>query len=354
MQTTRIGLLIATALAIFMLTILSLGQEQRFWERKVQYEIHFTRTNGLQKGAPVSLTGVTIGSVQEMSFPTDPNASYIQVLVNLVGDVAPRIREDCVASIRTYGLLGDRYIELSAGSPAAPALPPGSLIPSVDPIDYEAVFGRSGGDILSNVVEVTASLKDVLQSLQRGEGLLGAMLRNREEGEATFADLRQTLANLQQTTHALDQVVARVNRGEGMLGQLVAGDKENAHLLARINRSARALDEFTTRLNRGRGALVQLIEDEAYARRVLGNLDRAINDLAEVAEKLNRGQGTFGKLVNDPYLYHDARALVARVRGSWFLRWFAGGGEAPSSSETNRAQKDPAASSTPAGGSGKP
>jgi phospholipid/cholesterol/gamma-HCH transport system substrate-binding protein len=350
MQTTRIGLLIATAVAIFMVTLLSLGQEQRFWERKVQYEIHFTRTNGLQKGAPVSLTGVTVGSVQEMRFPSDPSASYIQVLVNLVGEVAPRIREDSVASIRTFGLLGDRYIELSAGSPAAPMLPPGSLIPSVDPIDYEAAFGRSGGDILSNVVEVTASLKDVLQSIQRGEGLLGAMLRNREEGEATFADMRQTLANLQQTTRALDEVVARVNRGEGVLGQLVSNGKENAQLLARLNRSARALDEFSTRLNRGRGALVQLIEDEAYARRVLGNLDRAMNDLAELTAKLDRGEGTLGKLVNDPSLYHDARALVGRARGSWFLRWFGGGGEAPPSSGTVRSPEEPAASSAPAGG----
>jgi ABC-type transporter Mla subunit MlaD len=56
-RTIEIGLLVAAAIAILMATIFSLGQEQRFWERRVQYEIHFTRTNGLQKGAPVSLTG---------------------------------------------------------------------------------------------------------------------------------------------------------------------------------------------------------------------------------------------------------------------------------------------------------
>ena len=96
-------------------------------------------------------------------------------------NVAPRLRENSVATIRTYGLLGDRYIELTAGSPDAAPVQPGGLLSSIDPIDYEAVLGQSG-DIVTNIVEVTASLKDVLGAIQRGEGLLGAMVRNRELG----------------------------------------------------------------------------------------------------------------------------------------------------------------------------
>ena len=56
MRTFRIGLMVAVAIAIFMLTILSLGQEQRFWQRKVQYEVRFARTNGLRESAPQSST----------------------------------------------------------------------------------------------------------------------------------------------------------------------------------------------------------------------------------------------------------------------------------------------------------
>jgi len=143
-QTARVGFLVFVALAILIATIMSLGGEQKFWERKVQYEVHFARTNGLQVGAPVSLTGVTIGSVAEMRFPPDPTASYIQVLVNVLGEATPRIHDNSVATIRTFGLLGDRYIELSSGSPDAAPLPPGSLISSIDPVDYEAVLGQSG------------------------------------------------------------------------------------------------------------------------------------------------------------------------------------------------------------------
>src|SRR5213593_2175871 len=291
----------------------------------------------------LAITGVTIGSVAEMRFPPDPTASYIQVLVNVLGDATPRIHENSVATIRTFGLLGDRYIELSAGSPDSPPLPPGGLISSIDPVDYEAVLGQSG-DIVTNVVEVTASLKDVLGSIQRGEGLLGAMVRNRELGESTLVDLQHTMANVQETTRVLEKILRRVEHGEGLLGQLTGPSKEGDALLARVGRASRSLERFAGRLEAGKGALPQLVEDEAYARRLLGNLDRAIADLADVAAKLDRGQGTLGKLVNDPSLYHEAEGLVGRARGSWLLR-LMGFGSGPAEPPT-----PPAPASEPPGG----
>jgi phospholipid/cholesterol/gamma-HCH transport system substrate-binding protein len=325
MRNLRIGLLVAAAIAVLMITVLSLGQEQRFWERKVQYEVHFARTNGLQVGAPVSLTGVTIGSVDEMRFPPDPAANYIQILVNVNEDVTARIREDSVATIRTFGLLGDRYIELTAGTPHASPVPPGGLLRSVDPLDYEAVMGQSG-DIVTNIAEVTAQLKDVLGTIQRGEGLLGAMVRNREVGEPTLQDLKKTMANVQATTQSLEEIIGRVNRGEGLAGYLTRNTNESQKLLTHLNRSAKALDEVTSRLARGRGVVFRLTDDQAYAQRLLGNLERAVEDLATIADRLEKGQGTLGKLVNDPALYHDARGLVAGARKSWLLRLMGGGG----------------------------
>ena len=225
MRTVKVGLLVAVALVLFMATVFLLGAQQRFWERKTQYELHFARSGGLQAGAPVSLTGVPVGSVADMRFPPDPAAAYIEVLVNVGSEVAARIREDTVATIRTYGLLGDRYIELTAGSPDRPIVPPGGIIHSIDPTDYEAVLGQSG-DIASNIVEVTASLKDVLGSIQRGEGLLGAMVRNRELGEATLTDLRTTMANVQQTTQSLGRFSAASSAAKGLLGRLTRRSDE--------------------------------------------------------------------------------------------------------------------------------
>jgi len=348
-QTVRIGFLVFTALCILVATIMSLGGAQKFWQRRVQYEIHFARTNGLQVGAPVSLTGVTIGSVAEMRFPSDPGADYIQVLINVIGDVTGRIRESSVATIRTYGLLGDRYIELTAGSPETSPIAPGALIQAVDPVDYEAMLGQSG-DIVANIVEVTASLKVVLQSIERGEGLLGAMLRNKDLGEATLVDLQKTMSNVQDTTRSLDDILQRLDRGEGVIGRLTRNSRDVDELFARVTRASKSLDELTARLARGHGTLGRLVDDDAYATRFLGNLDETVKDLHDVARKLDRGDGTLGKLVNDPSLYDEAKGLVGGVRKSWLLGVYRGvSGLWPFGREGTKAAGDGAPAGPPDG-----
>ncbi len=315
----RVGMLVLAAIVILIVTVVSLGQEQHFWERKVHYRIHLVRTNGLQVGAQVSLSGVAIGSVTDMTLAPNPADNYIEVTFKVAQEVAPRIRENSVASIHTFGLLGDRYVELAPGTPDSPVIEPGGLVASIDPTDYEAVLGQSG-DIVTNVVEVTTSLKDVLQSIQRGEGLLGAMVRNKEFGDETLRDLRDSLANVKATSQSLSEVVGRVNRGQGVVGALLRDSKENRKLVAGLPRAVDSVHDVTRRLKDGRGTVPRLIGDEAYAKRVLGNLDRTLAELSEVVAKVNRGQGTLGKLVNDPALYDQTKGLVGGAGNSWLLR----------------------------------
>jgi phospholipid/cholesterol/gamma-HCH transport system substrate-binding protein len=318
---TRVGTLVLAALVIAGVAIFLLGRQQHIWERKIGYEMHFARTNGLQRGAPVSLAGVPIGSVDRLYFAPDSTRNEIIVDVEVDADVAPRIRSDTKATIRTLGLLGDKAIELVPGNdPNADAIPAGGRIPSIDPTDYEALVGQSGGDIVSNVVEVTAALKDVLQTIQRGEGLLGAMLRNREFGARTLESLQDTLANLKATTGKLDHVMEQVDTGDGMLARLIRDPK----LAASLDRSLQSVERVTKRLERGKGAAMRLIEDETYGDRLLAKLDRAVDDLGQVAQKLNRGDGTLGKLINDHTLHDEATGLVRDVRSSWLVRIYEG------------------------------
>lgn len=67
--TVRVGALIAGGLAIICFGIFSIGHGTRILRRTSTIETHFHRINGLQTGAPVSLSGVTIGAVESISFP---------------------------------------------------------------------------------------------------------------------------------------------------------------------------------------------------------------------------------------------------------------------------------------------
>jgi len=319
----RVGITVAVAAALGMAGTFLIGREQRFWERKQPYEIRFARINGLRVGSIVSLTGVDIGSVDRVSFPDNPSANFIEISVSVSSTAAPRIREDSVARIRTIGLLGDKYVEISSGSPQAPVLPPGSIIPSADPIDYEALLGESG-DIISNILETSSSLKNVLASIERGEGLLGQMVRNHEQGAATLADVQRTLAHVESTAASLERMAKEVESGKGAFGVLLKRGDEAQRLLVNVDRAASALAKLVERLSSAEGALPQLIQDRTYGEALLRDLRTAAANLAEVSEKINRGEGTVAELVNDPSLYNEARGLLSSTRSSWAFSLYRG------------------------------
>ncbi len=317
-QLIRVGLVVAGSLMAIGTVLFLIGQQQRLWERKVEYRVRFLRTNGLQVGAPVALTGVTIGSVSSIDFPDNPSAQFVVVTLSVSRRAAARIKLDATASIRTLGLLGDKYIELSAGSLESPSLAPGAFLRAVDPVDYEAVLGQSG-DIVSNIIEVTSIMKSVLRAIEQGEGLLGEILRNREAGSEALANFSRTMENLERSTRALAAIAEEVEKGKGVLGSLLKDDEAPKEILARLDRASRSIEEMANRLTRAQGLIPQLLEDEAYGHRLAGDLARALENLADVAEKINRGEGTAGQLVNDPTLYRDARKLVSDTQGSWLF-----------------------------------
>lgn len=322
-KTVRVGLTIVVAVALAMAGTFLIGREQRFWERKQDYEIRFTRINGLRAGSPVSLTGVDIGSVRDVSFPKDVSANYISVAVSVSGRAGPRIHEDSLARIRTTGLLGDKFVEISVGSPQSPMLPPGSIIPSVDPIDYEALLGESG-DIITNIVETTTSLRSVLDAIERGEGLLGQLVRNREQGATALSDLQKTVAHAEATAAAFERLAKEVEAGKGALGVLFKRGEATERMLANLDLAAAELATLLRRLASAEGALPELLRNKEYGQALLGDLRRAAANLAEVSEKVNHGSGTAAALVNDPSLYRDAKGLVSSTRTSWAFSLYSG------------------------------
>ena len=350
-RVVRIGALVVVGLALFMIGTFLIGREQRLWERKVPFEVRFTRTNGLRIGAPVSLAGVDIGSVEDVSFPEVVDAKYVSISISVIRGAAARIREDSVAQIRTTGLLGDKYIEVGAGSIDAAPLAAGAIIPSVDPLDYEALIGE-GGDVITNIVEASNSLKSVFAAIDRGEGLLGQLLKDREQSAAMLGHLRTTLAHLEETSSSVARIAGDVERGKGAIGVLLKRGDEVETLLANLSKTSMQLADLSARLNRAEGALPRLLEDREYGQKLLDDLQRATHELAELAElaeKANRGSGTVAKLVNDPKLAGEVKGLVTTTRSSWAFKLYRGlsglfpGGGAPEepAPETSEAEATP-------------
>ena len=107
------------------------------WGRK-GYEVHavFSNSGGLKPGSGIVIAGVDVGRVKSIQLQN----YQAQVVMNLPWDV--KIQEDAIASIKTKGLIGEKYIEITPGG-SEKAIEPGGKIRETQPsVDLEELLSK--------------------------------------------------------------------------------------------------------------------------------------------------------------------------------------------------------------------
>lgn len=102
------------------------------------YELHaeFSSISGLKRGAPVEIAGVQVGRVKDIGLKDDQASVVLVVQDGIV------VYSDAIASIKTRGIIGEKFMELSPGGAAEP-LQNGSRIQDTESgIDLEQVISQ--------------------------------------------------------------------------------------------------------------------------------------------------------------------------------------------------------------------
>ena len=100
-----IGIIAITFLALRM------GDIGLFNDDQYTIKAKFTSASGLKEGAYVEIAGVTVGKVKQVEFDTE---DYLAVVdISLQDNI--KIPEDSIASIRTSGIIGDKFLKISPG-----------------------------------------------------------------------------------------------------------------------------------------------------------------------------------------------------------------------------------------------
>jgi phospholipid/cholesterol/gamma-HCH transport system substrate-binding protein len=122
---------------VFALTWISvrLGQLQILGLSGYTVYADFPTVGGLKEGASVEIAGVTVGRVENISL-----IEY-QARVAMRIDNGVELQDDTIASIKTKGLIGERYMRLSPGG-GDEIIPPGGKIRETEaPVDLEELIG---------------------------------------------------------------------------------------------------------------------------------------------------------------------------------------------------------------------
>lgn len=111
--------------------------------------------------------------------------------------------------------------------------------------------------------------RNVLASIEHGEGLLGQMVNNREQGATTLADLQRTVAHVEGTAATFERIVKEFESGKGAIGVLLKRGEQAQRVLANLDRATSDLASLSAKLVAAQGALPQLVLDRAYGEAAL-------------------------------------------------------------------------------------
>jgi len=127
--------LVLGVLALGYLSI-KLGRVSLFGSSGYVVSVDFPSVGGLKAGSSVEIAGVEIGRVESIGL-----ADYqARVMIRLNRDI--KLQEDSIASIKTKGLIGERYVRLSPGG-SDKLIPPNGRIREVEPpVDIEELLSK--------------------------------------------------------------------------------------------------------------------------------------------------------------------------------------------------------------------
>jgi phospholipid/cholesterol/gamma-HCH transport system substrate-binding protein len=285
--------------AFFVVVLLALGvlilkiEDIHFGKkaRSVSADAHFKDVAGLDDKSAVRIAGVRVGKVDGISLRPDGTA-----LAHLALDPNVELHQGAIAQVRSLGMLGDKYVELSTGDPSAPRLPNGALLEGASGTGFDDI-AKLAADIGKDLKEVSGAMagslggpkgEDKLNRIVDNLGRLAESLRELVDSNRGNVDLM--LANLKALSEQMKLTVARVDR---MLDENRSGVKDTIlnmdEVTGKLKTTADNLNSITGKIDTGQGTLGKLLNDDETHK----NVNDALKSVKEGVESLS---GTIGRM----------------------------------------------------------
>jgi phospholipid/cholesterol/gamma-HCH transport system substrate-binding protein len=131
-----VGLFFIIGIACLAYLSIRLGKMEVIGSRGTTIYAEFSNIGGIKKGAVVEIAGVEVGRVKNIFLEDYQGKVQLQI------DPKVEIQEDAIASIKTKGLVGEKYIEITPGGSEKIINPGGKIRDTQPPFDLEKAISR--------------------------------------------------------------------------------------------------------------------------------------------------------------------------------------------------------------------
>ena len=216
-----VGIFVTLAAVAFTFMLFNMGGGKGFLSSNYKLYARFKEVKGLHKGSEIALSGLRIGTVDEINVAADDTRELI-VTLSIEKKMYRQIRQDSSAIIRTQGVLGDKYIELSIGTPSSDELKPGSFISAREESD---LFRKSGNLVegISRHFDKGGDIEKLIENLNILAMNLGSMTSELKRNKSVLNELfyGKTGESLNRSILHFEEILKKINKGDGTLGSII-------------------------------------------------------------------------------------------------------------------------------------
>ena len=205
-----VGAFVILGLVLLGFFVFVIGDLSTAFQPHYHLRVLFDSANGITDGSPVQYAGVEVGKVQSVNIIHPENMPKVQLVVQLPASV--KVRGDDEASISTFGLLGEKYLDINPGPGQEPLLEPNGQLIGKPPVSTERIIERSN--------EVLTEFKQTLQGLNSLVGDPEARIYLKE----ALQEARDATRNWKALGERLNVAMSYAESGEGSVGRLLFDD----------------------------------------------------------------------------------------------------------------------------------
>jgi phospholipid/cholesterol/gamma-HCH transport system substrate-binding protein len=197
-----VGIFVFLGLAIFIITVLTLGSQHKTFERTLIVKSFFDDVNGLQKGNNVWFSGVKVGTVGNVKLQED---GKVEVDIKVEVQSVKYIPKNAMVKLSTDGLIGNKIIEIYGGTPGTPSISNGDILNNEKQIATDEMMNTLSKNN-DNLFAITNSFKLISSRLADGKGSLGKLLTD----ESLSIQLNETINSLHRASENLEKLSSNI------------------------------------------------------------------------------------------------------------------------------------------------
>jgi phospholipid/cholesterol/gamma-HCH transport system substrate-binding protein len=263
-----VGAFVILGLVLFSVGLFLIGDRRMFFNKTFEVRAQFSRIAGLQTGAKVRVAGLDAGEVTEIHVPAGPSAKFV-VAMKVRENVRPLIRTDSVTSIQNDGLVGNKFVQIEAGSDGAAVVADKGTIRGQEPFDI--------ADLLNKMSATIDVVNDTITNVR---------------GELETA-LAAVTTSGRKVTQDMATIIANVRAGRGSIGKLITDDALYKQARDISEQAQKAVANLREASEKAKDAIADFRGDGGPVKGLTGDLSQtleyardAMRDLAENTEAL--------------------------------------------------------------------